>query len=163
VTHGEHAVFDGADPVDAPLIVGDRLRELALDRGLRVEAVDDFFGELVVGGHVFRWEDDNARGESVAQGVHAGTGFTRWGRGTTTRSAWVVEPVGGVLGGRRHVVKDLRSGYSRRAEGRRVKMLILLEEWPVNRCPTIRLNGQTIVVQVSNEGCPRMRHADRSP
>ena len=40
---GEHAVFDGTNPVDAPLIVGDRLRELALDGGLRVEAVDDFF------------------------------------------------------------------------------------------------------------------------
>jgi hypothetical protein len=40
---GEHAVFDGANAVDAPLIVGDGLGELALEGRLRAEAVDDFF------------------------------------------------------------------------------------------------------------------------
>ena len=40
---GEHSVLNGADAVDAPLIVGHGLRELALHGGLGVEAVDDFF------------------------------------------------------------------------------------------------------------------------
>ncbi len=75
MSQAEHAVFDGTDSVDAPLIVGDGLGELALDRGLRVEAVDDFFGEGLVGVHVFGGEHDDARGEAMAQGVHAGTGF----------------------------------------------------------------------------------------
>jgi hypothetical protein len=48
------------------LIVSDGLGELALDRRLRVEAVDDFFREGVIGVHVFGGEDDDARGESVA-------------------------------------------------------------------------------------------------
>jgi len=39
---GKHAFFDGANAIDAPLIVCHGLRELALDRGFRVEAVDDF-------------------------------------------------------------------------------------------------------------------------
>jgi hypothetical protein len=39
IAHAEHAVFNRSDAVDAPLIVGDRLGELALDRRLRVEAV----------------------------------------------------------------------------------------------------------------------------
>ena len=76
VAHAEHAVFDGPYPIDAPLIVGDRLGELALDRRLCVEAVHDFFGELSVSVHVFRREHDNARGEAVAEGVHAGAGLT---------------------------------------------------------------------------------------
>jgi hypothetical protein len=42
MTQAEHAVFDGPDAVDTPLIVGNRLCELALDRRLRVEAVYDF-------------------------------------------------------------------------------------------------------------------------
>ena len=75
MAHTEHAVFNGTDAVDAPLIVCDRLSELALDRGLRVKAVDDFFGEGVVSVHVFRGKDDDARGKSVAQGVHFGAGF----------------------------------------------------------------------------------------
>jgi hypothetical protein len=65
----EDTVFDGPYALDAPLIVGDRLGELALDWGLRVEAVHDFFGEGPgpVGVHVFAGEDDDARGEAVAQ------------------------------------------------------------------------------------------------
>jgi hypothetical protein len=39
---GEHSVLNGADAVDAPLIVGDGLRELALDWSSGGEAVDDF-------------------------------------------------------------------------------------------------------------------------
>jgi len=70
VAHAEHAVFDGPDTVDAPLIVGHGLGELAFDRGLRVEAVDDFFGERLVGVHVFVGEHDDARGQAVAEGVH---------------------------------------------------------------------------------------------
>jgi hypothetical protein len=45
MAHAEHAVFDGPYTVDAPLIVGDGLGELALDRRLRFEAIDDLFGE----------------------------------------------------------------------------------------------------------------------
>jgi hypothetical protein len=41
MTQAEHAVFDGPDAVDTPLIVGDGLSELALDGCLRVEAVYD--------------------------------------------------------------------------------------------------------------------------
>ena len=51
------------------------LADLPVDRGLRVEAVDDFFGEGLVGVHVFVGEHDDARGEAVAEGVHAGPGF----------------------------------------------------------------------------------------
>jgi hypothetical protein len=83
MTHPEHAVFDGPYPVNPPLIVGDRLGELALDRGLRVEAGYDFFREFVVSGHVFRREGDDARGEAVAKGIHAGAGAAppaRWDR-----------------------------------------------------------------------------------
>jgi hypothetical protein len=43
--------FNRSDAVDAPLIVGDRLGELALDRRLRVEAGNDFLGEFPVGVH----------------------------------------------------------------------------------------------------------------
>jgi hypothetical protein len=68
--HAEHAVFDGPDAVD-----GDRLGEVALDRRLRVEAVDDFPGEGLVGVHVFGGEHDDTRSETVAKSVHAGTGF----------------------------------------------------------------------------------------
>jgi hypothetical protein len=74
VAHAEHAIFDGADAIDAPLIIGDGLGELALDGRLRVEAVDDFFRKRVIGGHVFRGEHDDACGEAMAKGVHAGTG-----------------------------------------------------------------------------------------
>ena len=75
VAHAEHAVFDGTDTVDAPLIVGDGLGELSFDRGLRVEAVYDFFGEGLVGVHVFGGEHDDARSEAMAERVHAGTGL----------------------------------------------------------------------------------------
>jgi len=51
------------------------LGELALDRCLRVEAFDDFFGEGLAGVHVFRREHDDACGEGVAQGVHGGAGL----------------------------------------------------------------------------------------
>src|ERR1035438_1459405 len=91
MAHTEHAVFDGPYTIDAPLIVGDGLGKLALDRGLRVEAIDDFFGECLVGVHVFGGEHDDARGEAVAKGVHAGTGFAFLG---TTRG-------GSATGGRR--------------------------------------------------------------
>ena len=66
MAHAEHAVLDGADAIDAPLIVGDGLGELALDRSLRVEAVHELFGECVVSVHVFRGEHDDARSEAVA-------------------------------------------------------------------------------------------------
>jgi hypothetical protein len=97
MAHAEHAVFDGPNAVDAPLIVGDRLGELALDRGLRVEAGHDFPREFPVGVHVFRGEDDDARGEAVAQGVHAGAGFAWRGRGAL--GFFCVETVGCVLSG----------------------------------------------------------------
>ena len=71
---GQHAVFDGTDAIDAPLIVGDGLGELALDGRLRVEAVDDLLREGAVSGHVFGGEHDDARSEAVAQGVQAGAG-----------------------------------------------------------------------------------------
>jgi hypothetical protein len=95
MTDAEHAVFDGRDAVNAPLIVGDGLSELALDRRLRVQAVDDFFGECIVGVHVLGREHDDARGESVAECVHAGAG-------TALRRSWTVgflrvESVGCVL------------------------------------------------------------------
>jgi hypothetical protein len=100
VAHAEHAVFDGPYTVDAPLIVGYRLGELTLDWGLGVEAVDHFFAEGMVGVHVFGREHDDARGESVAEGVHAGTSLALW-------SSWSVgflgvETVGCVLSWRRH-------------------------------------------------------------
>jgi hypothetical protein len=41
---------------------------------LRIEAVDDFFREDAVGGHVFGGERDYAYSEAMAQGVHAGAG-----------------------------------------------------------------------------------------
>jgi len=68
VTHAEHAILDGADAVDPPLIVGYRLGELALDRSLRIEAVDYFLGECLVSSHVFAGEDDDARSEAVGAG-----------------------------------------------------------------------------------------------
>jgi len=74
MTHAEHAVFDGTDPIDAPSIVGYGLGELALDGSLRVEAVDDLFGECFVGIHVFAGQHDDTRGEAVTQCVHAGAG-----------------------------------------------------------------------------------------
>jgi hypothetical protein len=76
----EHAAFDGTDSIGAPRIVGNGLSELALNRGLRVAAVDDFFVEGLVCVHVFREEHDDSCGETVAQGVHAGAGFTFRGR-----------------------------------------------------------------------------------
>src|ERR1035438_4217318 len=75
VAQAKHAVFYRSDAVDAPLIVGDRLGELALDRWLRVEAGYDFFGKGLVGVHVFGGKHDDARSEAVAQRVHAGAGF----------------------------------------------------------------------------------------
>ena len=87
----EHAVFDGTEAVDAPLIVGYGLSELELDWRLGVEAVDDFFAELLVGGHVFGGENDDARSETVTEGVHDGTGpplsrlWPRAGRGVHGR------------------------------------------------------------------------------
>src|ERR1700679_261604 len=95
VPPAEDAVFDRPNPVDAPLIVDDGLGELALEWVLGVEAVDHFFGEGLVGVHVFGREHDDARGESVAQGVHTGAGFALWsGRAV---GFFGVETVGCVL------------------------------------------------------------------
>ena len=97
VTHAQHAVFYRSDTVDAPLVVGDGLGKLALDRCLRVEAVYDFFGESLVGVHVFGGEHDDARSEAVAKGVHAGTGIPLRGRGTV--GFFGIETIGCVLSG----------------------------------------------------------------
>ncbi len=48
VPFGEHTVFDGPNTIDAPLIIGDGLGELALDGRAGVEAVDDFLGEGLI-------------------------------------------------------------------------------------------------------------------
>ena len=101
MARGEHAVLDGTDSVDAPLIVGDALGELALDGSLRVEAVGNFFGERATGGHVFAGEDDYPRGEAVPEGIEAGA----------------------LLG---HDCCDLRPVCSTRETGWSVKVLILL-------------------------------------
>ena len=45
---GEHAVFDGPDAIDAPLIIGDGLGELTLDGRAGAEAVDDFLSEGLI-------------------------------------------------------------------------------------------------------------------
>jgi hypothetical protein len=47
------------------------LGQLALDGRLRAEAVDDFFGERVIGGHVLTGKDNDSRREAVAQCVQA--------------------------------------------------------------------------------------------
>ena len=95
VTLGEHAVFNGTNTIYSPLIVGYGLGELTLDRGLRVEAVDDLFGKCVVSGHVFRGEDDDARSESMTQSVHAGA-FSAPRRGGAM-GFFDIQPVGCVL------------------------------------------------------------------
>src|SRR6266700_70668 len=67
----------------------------------------------------------------MAQGVHAGADLACRGGGSGGRFG--IEAVGCVLRGCWHVVRYLRSGYSRRLEGGVVKMLILLGRWLVNR------------------------------
>ena len=43
MAEGEHAVFDGADAVEAPLRVDEGLGILAFDGGFGVETVEEFF------------------------------------------------------------------------------------------------------------------------
>ncbi|MDP8981088.1 MAG: hypothetical protein M3O35_10905 [Acidobacteriota bacterium] len=69
----EHAVLDGADAVDAPLIVGDGLGELPLDGSSGREAVDEFLGERSISRQIFGGEYDDSRSKTVAECVQAGT------------------------------------------------------------------------------------------
>ena len=82
VAECEHAVFDGADAVEAPLGVDEGLGVLALDRRFGGETLEEFFGEGLVGFEVFFGEDDDASGESVAAGVDRGSAFAFFGAGT---------------------------------------------------------------------------------
>jgi hypothetical protein len=82
VAEGEHAVFDGADSVQAPLGIDESLGELAFDGSFGFEAGEEFCPEGLVGGEVFGGEDDDASGESVAEGVEAGAAFAFGGAGS---------------------------------------------------------------------------------
>jgi hypothetical protein len=58
--------------VDAPLIVGDGLRELALDWSSRGKAVDEFPGERLISRQIFAGEHHDSRRETVAECIQAG-------------------------------------------------------------------------------------------
>jgi hypothetical protein len=73
VSEAEHAVFDGPEAVDAPLVIGNGVGELAFEGCLGIEAVNDFAGELLVSGEVFGGEHDDACGDAMAAGIDFGT------------------------------------------------------------------------------------------
>ncbi|MDP8983269.1 MAG: hypothetical protein M3O35_22060 [Acidobacteriota bacterium] len=81
VPFGEHAVFDGPDAIDAPLIVGDGLGELALHRGAGVEAVDQVLGEGLISIQILSGKHYDAGSEAVAQRVQAGSDLAGRGSG----------------------------------------------------------------------------------
>ena len=53
VAEGQHAVFEGAHAVEAPLSVDDGLGELAFSEGFGGEIDEEFGGEALIGGEVF--------------------------------------------------------------------------------------------------------------
>src|ERR1700733_7749831 len=68
----EHAVFVRTGAVETPLGVAEGLGVLALEWGFGSEVGHELFAEGVVDVHVFGGQDDDASGEPVASGVHAG-------------------------------------------------------------------------------------------
>src|SRR5579863_847352 len=68
----EHAVFEAADSVQAPLGVDDGLGALALGEGFWRELGEKFGREALVGGEIFGREHDDACGQAVTQRVQAG-------------------------------------------------------------------------------------------
>ena len=67
VAERQHAVFDGANPVQSPLGVNDGLGVLALGEGFGGEIDEKFGGELLVSGEVFGGQNDNAGGGRGAE------------------------------------------------------------------------------------------------
>jgi len=111
------------------MIVGDGLGELTLDGRLLVETVDDLLGECLVGGHVFRRQDNDARSEAVTERVHAGArpALRRGG----TLGLFSIEAVGWL----RIVVvtaRYLRFGCNTWKMGWSVEVLIFLKKVRVN-------------------------------
>src|SRR5271165_4743622 len=70
---GEQGLLHGPEAVETPGAVGDGLDQLALHGGLGLEVVEEVAAEFVVGDAVFGGDDDGLAGETVAQGVEAGT------------------------------------------------------------------------------------------
>jgi hypothetical protein len=75
VADDEHAVLDSSHTIEAPLADHLRFSSVCIS-GIRPDQSIGF-----VGFEVFFGEDDNAAGESVAEGVDAGTGFAFGGAG----------------------------------------------------------------------------------
>ena len=89
---GEHAVFDGVDAVEAPLLVGDGLGEFALEGSLGVEGADEVLGEGLVGGAVLAGKDDHAAGEAVAGSIVGGTSGGSFGAGNYAMCGKAYDP-----------------------------------------------------------------------
>ena len=77
----EEGLFDAADAVDAPVVVGDGLGEAEFEFGDRVEGGDDAFAVAGVVGLVFVGHEAHEAGESVFEAVEAGGGFAGFGTG----------------------------------------------------------------------------------
>src|ERR1019366_9591049 len=92
VAERQHAVFDGANPVQSPLGVNDGLGVRALGEGFGGEIDEKFGGELLVSGEILGGEDYDARGEAVAQSVQ--TGGLLPGVCTRTRTLLSIAAVG---------------------------------------------------------------------
>ena len=81
VAEGEEAGFEGAETVEAPLMVGKGLGELGFDGAFGLKVADEGAGEGEVLLQVFAGEDDDLGGEAVAECVEGGTFFTGVGAG----------------------------------------------------------------------------------
>jgi len=68
---GERAGFDGAGTLQAPAVVGDGLRDVALKIADGGEGIEDDFTVLVMGLLLFGSEDAELAGESVAISIEA--------------------------------------------------------------------------------------------
>ena len=90
---GEDFAFDLGDAVELPGGQDELLGESTLFDGLGVEFFEVAFGEEVVVGGVFGWQQGGLRGEAVLEGVEGGFGFA--GGGARAGGFLGVEAVGG--------------------------------------------------------------------
>jgi hypothetical protein len=80
-TESEHVVLDGCGFIDAPLVAGVGLGQLAFGGADGREGVDDLLRELIEFFDFFLGHDEDLRGEAVFEGVEAAALFAGFGFG----------------------------------------------------------------------------------
>jgi hypothetical protein len=78
---GKKISFEGGNTVDTPRCIGEGLDQLLFEGAFGLEIVKEALGVGLVGGVVFRREDDDVAGESMAEGVEGGALFAGGGAG----------------------------------------------------------------------------------